>query len=293
MEIRQIQYFICLFEEGTVTSAARRVNVVQPALSAQIVKLEEELGQKLFIRNARGMIPTEAGRRMYQLYLPILRDLTQAREQMMLRDGDVGGEVVVGMISSLAEGVLSDALIDYAKAYPKVNVTVANGALLDWITSAKIDAAIMDRPARPFSLNVDPIIDDDLVLIGPAGGTRDGESIALSSAAALPLVLSSRQHGLRGIIDTYAQQKNLVLKPVFEVDSAIAIINLVEDAGLYAILPRTVVRRHAQRESLQVRAINSPRMSRQIVCVTHPRRPLSKATMLFIDVLRKHIRGMP
>ncbi|GAA0518818.1 hypothetical protein CDO46_20560 [Pigmentiphaga sp. NML030171] len=291
MELRQIQYFICLFEEGTVTGAARRVNVVQPALSAQIVKLEEELGQKLFIRSARGMEPTEAGRRMYQLYLPILRDLSQAREQMTLRSGEVGGEVVVGMISSLAESVLSEALTDFARAYPKVNVTVTNGPLLDWVASGKIDAAIVDKPRRPFSLNVEPIIDDELVLVGPDDSTVPA-SLPLSAAAALPLLFTPREHNLREILEDYARQENVVFKPVFEIYSMTALLSLAEDAALYAILPRTVVRRHARRSPLRVRTIESPAMARQIICVTHPRRPLTTASALFLDVLRTHIRGL-
>ncbi len=64
MELRQIQYFICLFEEGTATRAAKRLNIVQPALSMQIAKLEDELGQQLFERSAQGMHPTPAGRQM-------------------------------------------------------------------------------------------------------------------------------------------------------------------------------------------------------------------------------------
>ncbi|VCU68304.1 HTH-type transcriptional regulator CynR [Pigmentiphaga humi] len=291
MELRQIQYFICLFEEGTVTGAARRVNVVQPALSAQIAKLEEELGQKLFVRNPRGMEPTEAGRRMYQLYLPILRDLTHAREQMTLRRDEVGGEVAVGMISSLAESVLSEALTEFARRYPKVNVTVTNGPLLDWVAAGKIDAAIVDKPRRPFSLSVEPILDDELVLVGPDDPAVP-DTLPLAAAAALPLVFTPREHNMREILEDYARQENVVFKPAFEIYSMTALLNLAQDAGLYAILPRTVVRRHAGRPSLRVRSIGAPAMFRQIIGVTHPRRPLTTAAALLLEVLKRHIRGL-
>ena len=68
MDLRQIQYFIALFEDGSVTRAAKRLNIVQPALSMQIAKLEDELHQQLFERNAHGMAPTAAGRLMYRLF---------------------------------------------------------------------------------------------------------------------------------------------------------------------------------------------------------------------------------
>src|SRR5690606_15091168 len=111
MEFRQIQYFVCLYEEGTVTRAAKRLNIVQPALSMQIAKLEEALGQRLFERSTQGMQPTAAGRQMYRLFLPILRDFAHAREQILRTDGELSGHVSVGMIASVAQGVLSDALL--------------------------------------------------------------------------------------------------------------------------------------------------------------------------------------
>ena len=54
MELRHLKYFTCLYEEGSVTRAAQRLNIVQPALSMQIARLEEELGQTLFERSSKG-----------------------------------------------------------------------------------------------------------------------------------------------------------------------------------------------------------------------------------------------
>ncbi len=82
MDLRQISYFVAVFEEGSMTRAARRVHVVQPALSMQIAKLERELGQRLFERLPKSMVPTAEGRTLYRLVQPILRDLAEARTRM-------------------------------------------------------------------------------------------------------------------------------------------------------------------------------------------------------------------
>ncbi len=79
MDLRQISYFVALFEEGSVTRAAQRMNVVQPALSMQIAKLERELGQRLFDRQPKAMVPTAAGRTLHRLVHPIQRDVADAR----------------------------------------------------------------------------------------------------------------------------------------------------------------------------------------------------------------------
>ena len=99
MDLRQIQYFATLFEDGSVTRASKRLNIVQPALSMQISRLEEELQLRLFERGRQGMTPTAAGHRMYRLFTPILRDIANAREQL-IRDGDqVTGHVSIGLIA--------------------------------------------------------------------------------------------------------------------------------------------------------------------------------------------------
>mgnify|MGYP000970546586 CR=1 FL=1 len=72
MDHRQIQYFVCLYEEGSVTRAAARLHIVQPALSMQIARLEQALGRPLFVRSNRGMVPTEHAARMYSLFMPVL-----------------------------------------------------------------------------------------------------------------------------------------------------------------------------------------------------------------------------
>lgn len=293
MEFRQIQYFICLFEEGSVTRAARRVHVVQPALSVQIAKLEEEIGQPLFTRSTRGMVPTDAARRMYEMFLPLMRDLTHAREQMLCRDGEIAGQVTVGMITSLAEGVLSETLTEFKRAYPKVKVSVANGRLLEWVSTGQIDAAILDLPQQAFALNVEHIVDEELLLLGPDDGTPAWTPIPFAEVAALPLVLTTRHHGMRSIIDNYAQQENLVLSPAFEVDSMITTIKLIAGTGLYAILPRSAASNRLAHNSVHVRRIVSPTLTRQIVCVSHPRRPLNTATSLFVEMLCNHVRGKP
>ena len=119
MEFRQIHYFISLYEEGTVTRAAHRLNIVQPALSMQISKLEEHFGQKLFERTKQGMVPTAAARQMYRLFLPIMRDFSNAQAQMLSSEGEIRGHVNIGMIASITEGVLVDTLSDFSNKYPE------------------------------------------------------------------------------------------------------------------------------------------------------------------------------
>lgn len=296
MDFRQIHYFISLCEEGTVTRAAHRLNIVQPALSMQIGKLEEDVGQRLFERTKQGMIPTAAGRQMYRLFMPIMRDFSNAWAQMRSSEGAIRGHVNIGMIASITEGVLVDTLSEFSARYPEVEVSVADGytsTLVERVTGAQLDAAIVNKPRRPLALDVEHIVDEEMVLITGAGFQRQlpaGLSLRELSALGLPLVLPTRGHGLRSNIDSFAESENIELTPKFEIDSLVTTIKLVEQAQVATIVPRVAVHRQLGAGSLRSHTITSPRLVRRVVSVSHPRRPLNPAARLFISMLAAHLR---
>ncbi|WP_454727225.1 MULTISPECIES: LysR family transcriptional regulator [Cupriavidus] len=296
MEFRQIQYFACLFEEGSVTRAARRLGIVQPALSMQIGKLEQELGQKLFERSTQGMVPTATGLQMYRLFQPVLQDFVSAHEEMLRPDDELSGHVRVGMIASLAQGVLASTLTDFAKVNPRVTVSVTEGystVLTDAVAGGQIEAAIINNPRRALPLNIESIVDEDLLLL--TSGKREvalPQQTPLRTLTSLKLVLPTRQHGLRTLLETFAQSENMELTPVFETDSLSAIVDLVEDSQLATVLPRVAVRASLEQGRLQARTVISPRLSRLVVAVTNPRRPLPPATAAFVALLTERIRAL-
>lgn len=296
MELRQIQYFICLFEEGTATGAARRLNIVQPALSMQIAKLEDEIGQQLFERSTQGMHPTAAARLMYRLFLPLMSDFNHAREQLLQKEGELSGHVNIGMVASISHGVLADALREFTALHPKVHVTVIDGyssRLADWVIGGRIEAAIINRPRRTLGLHLEHIIDEEFGLITSAENNQHlPQKISLKAANELRLVLPLRHHGLRRTLEGFAQAENMDLTPALETDSVVSIIKLVESTTFASILPRSAVHRRLERGRLQWRSINSPHLIRQVVCATHPRRPLNPASAALIEILTQHILAL-
>jgi DNA-binding transcriptional LysR family regulator len=296
MDFRQIHYFISLYEEGTVTRAALRLNIVQPALSMQIAKLEDEIGQQLFERTKQGMVPTAAARQMYRLFLPIMRDFSNAFAQMQSSDGAIRGHVNIGLIASITEGVLVDTLEDFSKKYPEVGVKVADGytsTLIDAVSGGQLDAAIVNKPRRPLALDVEHIVDEEMVLVTSAAfETSVPHSLTLRdlSSLDLALVLPTRGHGLRSNIDSFAESAGIELTPKFEIDSLVASVNLVERSQVTSIVPRLAVHRQLSAGTLRAHAITSPRLVRRVVSVSHPRRPLNPATKLFIAMLAANMR---
>ncbi|MBB4514689.1 LysR family transcriptional regulator [Paraburkholderia fungorum] len=294
MDLKQIQYFIALFEDGSVTRAAKRLNIVQPALSMQVAKLEEELHQQLFERGSHGMTPTAAGRLMYRLFLPIMRDLAHARQQLIQRDEIVTGRVSIGLIASISESVLADSLSRYHEKYPHVEVTVSDGysaTFIDWVAGGQLDAALINKPRGKLSLDAHAILDEEMVLATSAAHGPDlPHAIELAKLPELELVLPTKRHGLRGVLDTAAQHEDVLLTPRFEIDVLSSIVQLVGKTRFATILPRIVVERAVRAGTLRAYPILAPRIVRHIVCITHPRRPLSAAADALISIIADELR---
>lgn len=295
MEFRQIQYFLCLYEEGSVTRAAQRLHIVQSALSMQMAKLEDEVGQRLFVRSAQGMQPTSEGRRLYRLFLPVVTDFLRAREQVVEPSGELTGQVRVGMIETIAQGILVDALLEFSAAHPKVELLMTDdfsGNLIDAVAAGQLDAAIINKPRRPLGLKIETIAEEDLLLVtGPAHAIVPA-SVRFAELATYKLVFPTRQHGLRAIIESFAQAEDVDLSPSAEIDSISAILKLVHESNFCTLLPSIAVRLQLERGELKGHRFISPRLRRQIVVVTDPRRPLSAASAAFLAVMARHIVGL-
>lgn len=289
MELRQLQYFLCLYEEGNVTRAARRLNVVQPALSMQIAKLEAEIGQKLFERSSKGMLPTIAGRTMFQLFTPILNDISAAKNRMARLGNDIVGHVSVGLIASVTQSVLAQSLLAFGERYPAVNVTVIDGystTFIEQMSAGDLDIAAINLSRQLPGLNSEPILQEEMVLVsGTMSGVAIPHEVRLQDLSKFKLVIPSKRHGLRTILDQAAAAKNMFLSPKLEVDALIPIGDLVARTDWVTVLPSIAVHRGLADGTLTASRIVDPPILRKLVWIYPPRRPLSPAASKFMEIM--------
>lgn len=134
MELRQLKHFLTVGEAGSITAAAKKLRLTQPALSRQIKALEEELGTPLLDRGAHSITLTTAG----EVLLAEARKLLRASETMIekVRAAAVGEPLRVGYAPSLAGEFLSLAIGRFTQFHPNVRVS-----LFDW-SSAEMRAGL-------------------------------------------------------------------------------------------------------------------------------------------------------
>lgn len=294
MDLRQISYFVALFEERSVTRAARRVNVVQPALSMQIAKLERELDQRLFDRLPKSMEPTAAGRTLYRLVQPILQELLHARAHMKQLRTAISGRVTMGILSSLASSVVPAVLARFAETYPEVEVSMADGyssTFIDWVGDGSLDVAIINKPLRNIGLVTQPMLNEEMVVVG----ARDtplpfGAPISRRDVARLELILPSTRHGLRLELDRHLAAEDITILPKLELDSLPGIAAFVASTDWFSVLPSMAVHHSLTEGSLKAYRIGTPRIARQLVAVHRPSQPLSAAASKLLEFLRDELQ---
>jgi len=298
MDLRQIQYFISLYEEQSVTRAAKRLNIVQPALSIQIAKLEQDIGRQLFSRTPRGMIPTPAAEEMYALFTPILTEFSKARAQVMQTgvDDDLSGHVRLGMIASIGQSVLPNALLSFMACHPRVSLSITEGltdTLCDGVVRGTLDLAFANKPSSLRSLATELVLEEEILVAIPTSMIGMGtEEMGLERILKHQFILPTRGHGLRHLIDEALASHNATIVPTLELDSFASKALLIHQSDFMAFFPESIVNqlRRQLQVPLHTRRLVSPQITREIVYAHNPRRPLRPAAKQFATVLARAIR---
>src|SRR4030095_7044804 len=166
MEIRQLRYFASTVRLGSVGAAAAEHFVTQPAVSLQLKKLEEELGQKLLVRRGRHVVPTEAGRLLADRAEEVMRVLAALEADVSGMKELVSGTLRGGHTDAASVYVLPDVYRAFHKKHPgvRLEVTVAETArLVEALRARRIEIAIATLPVSERGLRVDRIYREDLI----------------------------------------------------------------------------------------------------------------------------------
>jgi len=255
MEIRQLRYFTRTFETGNITRAAEALSVVQPALSQQIGRLENELGVRLLIRSSKGIVPTEAGRVFYQYAQSVLRQLEHARSAVRSKSKPLPlvGAISIGLAPTTASALGFSLLKIFRSKHPGIVLNIVEsfaGGLEKMLFSRKLDLAILFSTRLPRDIEGISLVDERIYLIGKKTSRTPAQGrISLTKAANRPLILPTRLHGFRQTLDRALGERKLVPNIIAEIDSVSVLLEAVIDGVGETIQPWSAVQRHASQVS--------------------------------------------
>ena len=250
MELRHLHYFLAVAEAGNVTRAAERCFVAQSALSAQIARLEAELGSKLFVRSRRGVRLTVAGEALRPLATRILAEVTHAEEEMAALRGLLGGRLRLGMIQGAPADLDLVALIAaFHDRHPAIELRVRTGASDDLaraVLDGTLDLAIvaLREPDLPPALVHRALADDQLMAVLAATVTgRPPEAISVRDLLERgPFIHYRRGSGLRHSVNAAFERAGVEVEAQFELDQITDMVRLAALGVGVTIVPASVLR---------------------------------------------------
>lgn len=293
MEFRQLRSFVQTVELGSITAAAERLQIAQPALSRQIQALEQELGIALLKRHGRGVVPTAEGRTMAERARQILDDMDAMARDVVASDHRLRGTITIGLPPTVAEVLAEPLVAETLRLHPEVRMRIVSGFsghVQDWLQRGTIDIGVTYQSGKVPLVRSQPLLMERLFLIEPPDAPEG--PLVLSEALSRNLILPSPDHGLRRIVDTAAREAGIQPHVGLEIDILPTLISFVERGAGSTILPLVSVFERVNEGRLVARPIRSPAIDRMLVLWTPLNRETSRLTGPFMEMLNTTVRRL-
>lgn len=276
---------------GSFTRAAVELDLSQPALSRQVISLEQALGVKLFERVGRTVRLTPLGEELMSRAGPLLEELSRVTSNLSATNGASSGRVRLGASESVAVNSLPSILRPYLVANRRVQLKLicrTSERLPDMVANGELDLAVCAVEFDPPGLNCKKLWNEEMVLVLPIGHANHSRTI--TSYVNEEFILLPPSTVTRRILDRSLAEKGIELKIALEHDSPEVIKSMVL-AGLgLAILPDSCVRKETRRGELAAWPLADLKITRQIVVLSDPRRQPWPVETALIDALGKYGR---
>ena len=267
MDLRQLEILRAIAESGSFTAAGARLNVSQSAISRQILLLEEEFKEPLFIRFGRRIQITPTGETLLQLSHRVFADIRDTSESILDTKKTLSGtlRLVGGMTVCLY--VFPPLLKEFRRRHPDVDIKVITGGtprLLRKLRSGAADLGLLTLPNDDPALTIVPVIREELLLIAPSGHRlANGRAVPTSALVGQPFILFEGGSNTRRVIDEFFVRADIKPRVVAETENVEIIKSMVASGLGVSIVPYQSVAREIRGGSLAIARVDGLTLVRE------------------------------
>jgi LysR family hydrogen peroxide-inducible transcriptional activator len=276
-------------ETGNFTRAAERANIAQPSLSQQIIKLEKELGHKLFHRLGRKAVPTEAGIAFLERARRILFEVEDATREL----GDsptFERRITIGAIPTLASSVLPKFIARSKRRFPNLQVNIREdfkSTLIQEMMDGQLDLALVTVPANEPSILVEVLWSEPLVLVTakshPLASKKKVVGVDLEHEN---FILLGNSSSLAALVRRFCGDNNFEPKIGSQCSQVATVKALVGIGAGISILPAGA-KSPDDAKALAYISLSDAEPIRQIAVLRHMQRYQSRGAEQFLTLLRE------
>lgn len=270
MDLRQLRYFVAIAESSSLSEAARRLHIVQPALSKRLADLEDELGAQLIVRGRLGTALTDAGRELYEHARIIEKQVESARQAVQERNGVMEGRISIGVLRTLAPAlgakIFSAIQERLSLVIPEIRVGYS-AELAQLLREGRLDIS-MNLPHEPTAKNV-PIYSERLCVVGvPSILKKVPAECRPEDLKGVPLVLSSLQPAHSLLLDL-ARREELELRVIGGIEDIAALLDVCEAGHAATVMSEWAARRAQAQRKLSARILSHPELIRTVILMVN------------------------
>lgn len=245
MEMKQLEYFIAIFEQGSISKAAEFLHMAQPPLSRQLKMIEEELGEQLFDRSSKKhLIITPQGELLYKKAKELVFQLADSLLEVKELSKEITGILKLGSTIYCSK-ILLDSLQAFRQEYAKIKFSLLEGSssyLITQLTNHQIDLAITSEIPQSTQFNLAYLEVSPCVLVASKAHFTFKKDITLAELAELPLILLKPLDGsglFKQILTTFTEH-HLTPNILCECRDSAMLMKLVNMGVGVSILPQTM-----------------------------------------------------
>ena len=303
MNTKQLQYFLATAEQGSITAAARELDVAQPAISLQIANLEHELKIKLFERDFRGVELTDAGRKFAHHARIILAQINAAKTELLGNRSEYKGKVVVGLTQASCNVLSVELLTELEHRFANIELVLQIGspnAIARWLEKETIDIAIGYQGDQPnMAPNTIALIRENLYLYISRQPKNPAYSelvlygsLPFKELAHYDLFMAEEQDNVTRMVNAQAKLSGIKLKPKNAFGQLMTTLHYVTQGYGLVILPSSGAF-HLE-SSNQIRAINliQPELQSEVFLQVAERKCQDAAVNAVFELIREVTANM-
>lgn len=297
MKLQQLDYFTAVYEHGSFSAAADKVNATQSGLSMHVSQIEKRYDIPLFTRSSSGVTPTEAGRAFYREAVKVLAAARTAEDRLRTLSKSVTGHLHVGLMPTFTRAVLTPVMLRFAKEYPEVRLSISEAysvALADEVAEGRLDFAVVPGAFSLSDVLVSQRMGEDrecLVCSLDRKIPTDHGRFRLRDLGPLQLVLPGPGNARRERIESYLSVNGVDVADVLELDTMHGTLGMVANSDWVTILPGIMCLPDLDGKRRQVLPLSDPPLTVDYMLIRSTKTPLSTAAQSFVNILQEELNS--
>ncbi|MBV2092422.1 MAG: LysR family transcriptional regulator [Candidatus Thiodiazotropha sp. (ex. Lucinisca nassula)] len=290
MDLLLMRSLVAIADTGSITEAADRIGLTQPALSRRLQQLEDYFGAELFSRGRKGVQLTEIGRLVESEARILIARYDHLRDQVRAHQGLEGGTVRIGGGATAVSFLLPKAIATFQGRHPAVKFQLkeaGSNEVAEDVINGRLELGLVTMPVKNRDLKVWPLLTDRIVLVGPKQHPlAKKRRISASALDGISFVGFEADTAVRQIIDATLRDAGVAMNVVMELRSIPAILRMVATTGNLAFVSQLGVDSLEDVAEIEVKNF---KVERELAVIARRGSTLSPAAQAFADLLREAV----